>query len=42
MKKMNIYTAIAAMATILATVVATSACIFFAYQPEEPQSLRDE
>lgn len=35
------YGIIAAVATLLAAVVATSACTFFVYQPEEPQSLRD-
>ncbi|HBR03959.1 MAG TPA: cyclic lactone autoinducer peptide [Ruminiclostridium sp.] len=40
MKKL--YTALAAAATLIAAAVATSACTFFVYQPEEPQSLRDE
>lgn len=35
------YTAIAAVSTIIAAIVASSACIFFSYQPEEPKSLRD-
>jgi len=35
------YGVIAAVSTILAAVLATSACTFFYYQPEEPQSLRD-
>ena len=38
----NLYVAIAAVATILATALATSACYFFFYQPEEPKCLRDE
>lgn len=40
MKK--IYTAVAAVATIVAAVFATSACFWVVYQPEEPASLRDE
>lgn len=40
MKKL--YTVIAAVATLIAAAVATSACTFLLYQPEEPQSLRDE
>lgn len=35
------YGVIAAVSTILAAVLATSACTWFLYQPEEPQSLRD-
>lgn len=34
--------AVAAMVcTIVATTVASSACLWFYYQPEEPQSLQD-
>ena len=40
MKKL--YAVLAAMATVMAAAVATSACWFFTYQPEEPKSLRDE
>ena len=29
------------LATLLASVFASSACIFGSYQPEEPKSLRD-
>lgn len=32
----------AAIATLVASSVATSACYFSFYQPEEPKSLRDE
>ena len=39
---MKVYAVIAAVATIVAATVATSACIFWLYQPEEPKSLRDE
>ncbi|EGT3617531.1 cyclic lactone autoinducer peptide, partial [Clostridium perfringens] len=27
---------------VIATTVATSACLWFTHQPEEPKSLRDE
>lgn len=40
MKK--IYGIIAAISTVIAAVLASSACWLFAYQPEEPDSLRDE
>ncbi len=32
----------ASFAALFASMVATSACCFFAYQPEEPKCLRDE
>ncbi|MPM08336.1 hypothetical protein SDC9_54648 [bioreactor metagenome] len=35
------YGVIAAVSTILAAVLATSACNWFTYQPEEPKSLED-
>ncbi|MBM6860647.1 cyclic lactone autoinducer peptide [Clostridium saudiense] len=34
--------ATATIATLIASVVATSACWWGFYQPEEPKSLRDE
>ena len=34
--------AVAAFATVIASVVSTSACLWVMYQPEEPKSLRDE
>ena len=40
MKK--VYGIIAALSTLVAAVLASSACWVFVYQPEEPQSLRDE
>lgn len=40
MKKM--YGLIAAISTLVAALVASSACYFFIYQPEEPASLRNE
>lgn len=42
MKVMKKFSAIiAAVATIVATIVASSACWAYIYQPEEPASLRD-
>ncbi len=35
------YAAVAAISTIVAALVASSACVLFIYQPEEPKSLRD-
>lgn len=35
------YGVIAAVSTIVAAMVASSACVYFVYQPEEPKSLRD-
>ena len=40
MKKL--YGMVAAISTIVAALVASSACYFFLYQPEEPASLRNE
>ena len=40
MKKL--YGMIAAISTLVAALVASSACYFFIYQPEEPASLRNE
>lgn len=44
MKKLNskLLMAVAAFATIIASTVATSACFWATYQPEEPKCLRDE
>jgi AgrD protein len=45
MKKFNkngLFVVIAALATLVAATVATSACMWFVYQSEEPESLRDE
>lgn len=39
--KAKIFTAISVVATLFATLAATSACIWWAYQPEEPASLQD-
>lgn len=40
--KKRLLTWVAAVATVVATVVASSACYFFSYQPEEPKCLREE
>lgn len=40
--KKNLLTLIATVATMIAATVATSACFFFSYQPEEPKCLREE
>ncbi|MCE5342419.1 MAG: cyclic lactone autoinducer peptide [Eubacteriales bacterium] len=36
------YGVLAAIGTVVAALVATSACYWFFYQPEEPASLRNE
>lgn len=40
--KKSLYTSLATIATLVATMVATSACFLWMYQPIEPKSLRDE
>jgi len=44
MKKLNtkILSLVATITTLVAASVATSACVWFTYQPEEPKSLREE
>ena len=44
MKKINskFLMAVATIATIVASTVATSACMWAYYQPEEPKCLRNE
>lgn len=42
MKKSRILGLVATACTVLATLVATSACLFYFYQPEEPASLSDK
>ncbi|MBD7913753.1 cyclic lactone autoinducer peptide [Clostridium sp. Sa3CUN1] len=44
MKRINnkVLMAVAAFATVVASVVSTSACFWAMYQPEEPKALRDE
>ena len=40
MKK--VYALVATISTVVAAMIATSACFWFFYQPEEPASLRNE
>lgn len=40
--KKSILAFISVIAVAFATFVATSACLFYMYQPEEPESLRDK
>lgn len=40
--KQSVYGMLATLTTLLAASVATSACYFFYYQPEEPSCLNDE
>ena len=44
MKKLNnkVFTLIAVVTTLVATSVASSACWWFVYQPEEPKCLREK
>ena len=44
MKKLNnkVFTLIAVVTTLVATSVASSACWWCLYQPEEPKCLREE
>lgn len=41
MKNRKMLTVITAIATLFATTIASSACLFYFYQPEEPSSLKD-
>ena len=40
--KKRLFTVVASVATIIAAMVASSACFFFNYQPEEPKCLRED
>lgn len=40
--KKKLLSLVAALATVMATIVASSACAFVMYQPEEPKCLREE
>lgn len=42
MKKNYVLGLVASVCTLIATLVATSACFFYFYQPEEPTSLSDK
>lgn len=41
MNKRTLLAIVTAIATFFATTIATSACFWYMYQPEEPQSLSD-
>lgn len=40
--KKRILALVATVATVVASMVASSACLYFIYQPEEPKCLREE
>lgn len=40
--KTKLLATVAAVTTIVATIMASSACFIFVYQPEEPKCLREE
>lgn len=40
--KKRLLVIVASVATMVAAMVASSACLFFTYQPEEPNCLREE
>lgn len=40
--KKNLLGLIASLTTLMAALVASSACMWFSYQPEEPKSLSKE
>lgn len=40
--KKKLFTLIAVLATVFAATVASSACVWAAYQPEEPKCLRED
>ena len=42
MKRKNLLSLVAALATVFATTIATSACFWYFYQPEEPKCLSDK
>lgn len=41
MKKTKLFALVSIIATFFATTVATSACTFYFYQPEEPECLKE-
>lgn len=41
MKKSKLFAALSVLATFFATTVATSACFWYIYQPEEPDCLKE-
>ncbi|MBK1809750.1 cyclic lactone autoinducer peptide [Clostridium sp. YIM B02505] len=40
--KRKLFSIVAVIATMVAAMVASSACMFFTYQPKEPECLREE
>lgn len=42
MKSKKLLAFVAALATLFATTIATSACFWYWYQPEEPKCLKDK
>jgi cyclic lactone autoinducer peptide len=40
--KKKLFSLVATLATVVAATVASSACVWIMYQPEEPKSLREE
>jgi len=42
MKKRNILALLTAIITVFATTIASSACFWYFYQPEEPKCLNDK
>lgn len=42
MKKATLWGVVATVCTLVATLVSTSACWFYLYQPEEPKCLQDK
>jgi cyclic lactone autoinducer peptide len=40
--KKKLFSLVAALATVVAATVASSACLWILYQPEEPKCLREE
>lgn len=40
--KKRILALVATVTTVVASMVASSACLYFIYQPEEPKCLREE
>ncbi len=42
MKKTKLFAFVTAVATVFATTIATSACYWYFYQPEEPKCLEDK
>lgn len=42
MKKQRLLVAVATLATLFASTIATSACLWYFYQPEEPECLSEK